>query len=56
MVAAGAGVAVLPLNTIPPGVRDSEVNIVRFTDEWAMRNLVVCYPLIARSAPRPRST
>ncbi len=45
MVAAGAGVAVLPLNTIPPGVRDSEVNVVRFTDEWAMRNLVVCYPL-----------
>ncbi len=45
MVAAGAGVAVLPLNTIPPNVRDSEVNVVRFTDEWAMRNLVVCYPL-----------
>ncbi|GGI27612.1 MULTISPECIES: LysR substrate-binding domain-containing protein [Bradyrhizobium] len=45
MVAAGAGVAVVPVSVISSSVKDAGARAVELSDNWAQRNLVVCLPV-----------
>lgn len=45
MVAAGAGVAVIPSAAIPTEALDNGAKVVAIENEWSQRNLVVCLPL-----------
>jgi DNA-binding transcriptional LysR family regulator len=44
MVAAGAGIAVVPASTVSQALHDLGARAVPLSDSWAVRDLVVCLP------------
>jgi DNA-binding transcriptional LysR family regulator len=44
MVAAGAGVAILPESAVSASAIKAETEVVQLTDTWAERELVICLP------------
>jgi DNA-binding transcriptional LysR family regulator len=42
MVAAGAGIAIVPASTVTRAQRDAGARVVDLTDAWAVRDLVIC--------------
>ncbi|MCG7360571.1 LysR substrate-binding domain-containing protein [Roseomonas sp. ACRSG] len=51
MVAAGAGVAIVPASTVTRVQRDNGIRVVDLTDSWSVRDLVICIPT-GRVVPR----
>ncbi len=51
MVAAGAGVAIVPSAAIPSSAIESGARAIAISDKWSIRNLVIC-----QSPNRPHST
>ncbi|WP_108658808.1 LysR substrate-binding domain-containing protein [Acuticoccus kandeliae] len=44
MVAAGAGVSIVPVSVVPPQCLEKGAKVIAIADAWSLRNLVICLP------------